>query len=40
MSAATFDEHEGDTFPEHRFMNVLSPSWSSSVTLSAAQASS
>jgi ribosomal protein S18 acetylase RimI-like enzyme len=26
VSAATFDEHEGDTIVEHRFVNVLSPS--------------
>jgi len=29
LSPATFDEHEGDTIDEHRFVNVLSPSWSS-----------
>jgi hypothetical protein len=29
VSAATFDEHEGDTIAEHRFVNVLSSSWSS-----------
>jgi hypothetical protein len=29
VSPATFDEHEGDTIDEHRFVSVLSPSWSS-----------
>jgi hypothetical protein len=29
LSAATFDEHEGDTITEHHFVNVLSPSCSS-----------
>jgi hypothetical protein len=29
LSAATFDEHEGDMFAEHRFVNVLSSSCSS-----------
>jgi len=31
VSAATLDEHEGDTIHEHRFVNVLSPSCSSGV---------
>ena len=26
VSPATFDEHEGDTLIEHRFVNGLSPS--------------
>jgi hypothetical protein len=26
LSAATLDEHEGDTMHEHQFVNVLSPS--------------
>jgi len=29
VSPATFDEHEGDTFTEHRFVNVLSSPCSS-----------
>jgi hypothetical protein len=29
LSAATFDEHEGDMIVEHRFVNVLSSSCSS-----------
>jgi hypothetical protein len=29
VSPATFDEHQGDTITEHRFVNVLSPSCSS-----------
>jgi hypothetical protein len=29
LSPATFDEHQGDTITEHRFVNVLSPSCSS-----------
>jgi hypothetical protein len=29
LSPAAFDEHEGDTVTEHRFVNVLSPSCSS-----------
>lgn len=28
LSAATFDEHEGDTIDEHRFVTRLSPSCS------------
>jgi DNA replication protein DnaC len=29
LSPATFDEHQGDTMADHRFVNVLSPSSSS-----------
>jgi len=29
LSPATFDEHEGDTITEHRFVNVLSSPCSS-----------
>jgi hypothetical protein len=28
VSPAKLDEHEGDTMDEHRFVNMLSPSWS------------
>ena len=33
LSAATLDEHEGDTMHEHQFVNVLSPSCPSEVAL-------
>lgn len=29
MSPARLDEHEGDRFGEHEFVNMLSPWWSS-----------
>jgi len=31
LSAATFDGHEDDTFHEHEFVNMVSPSWTSAV---------
>jgi hypothetical protein len=31
VSAATFDGHEDDTFHEHEFVNMVSPSWTSAV---------